>query len=190
MQISFIELVIAGIALVLLGLQALLSVIMHDSYFTSYTASFYKAIASFIDRISHTSPAINTITLLFWAIIGLIVYSLFWMLLVMIIDIRGDIVISQYFVHSSSFYQSSFWLAAVSRIVLSVTFYAVTGAYFILLLRGIPSIYTALRLTFSSGIKQESGSITVTLLLLVAWLAGWHMLVVFRRLNVHAYKDI
>lgn len=189
-EVSWIELLISGVVLMFIILKAVVDVLVFDLALSNYVDSFFGAISSYTEKFTQSVMAANIVTALFWAVMGLIIYSLCWTLVVMVMDVRSDILISQYFFNNKSFHQSSFWLASVSRRVVATTLFIVIVIYGFLLIKGLPIVFNSIVTLISDGIRQAPTDISATMILVGSWLLGWHLLVVIRRVFAILYRKI
>jgi hypothetical protein len=188
-RISLIETILAILFTIIISLIALISIYMEELEIVGDVRSMFNTVTENIGTLLDTQLATNVVTLFFWGTIGLIIYSLFWSLFVMLFDIRSDIVVSQYFVHPRSFHKSNFWLAAMSRRVILITAYIVIGLYVILLMRSLPIVYESVRSLFVLGLNDLPNTTLSGLLAFGSWLLGWHLIVVVRRFSLSFTKE-
>lgn len=188
--LSWLEVLLGGLALIALSARAALSV-----FFTAFGVNkeMHDVIASLRDAAgSFTSlPTVRSgMNLLLWILIGLILVSLVWALIVVIVDTRNDIVISQAFLHPHSFHKSQYWIAAVARRLIAAVLISSMAIYIFLLLRGTPIIYGSILSLFSYRTSVLTITVPSALLAIVMWLAGWHLIAIVRRLGMRLDKEI
>lgn len=188
--LSWLEVLLGGLAIVALFIRAGLSTL-----FTAYgvnqkvhdiSESLRKSAGSFANlQIIRSSTA----TLL-WALVGLVIVSLLWAMVVVIVDARNDLVISESFLHPHSFHKSHFWLAAMARRLIAAVLYASLAVYIFLLLRSTPIVYKSLHDLFSNNYGGFGHTAPTALLAIFIWLAGWHLTAVIRRLGKDLNEEI
>ncbi len=171
-------------------LIAVANIHLENAKFLNELHELQDSATQFIQGILNTPTAISGLTLLVWMIIGLIVFSLSWALIVILMDIRNDFVVSEYFVHPNSFHKSNYWFAVMSRAILTVTVYAVIFLYVFLLLRSVPIMYSSLRTLIGEGLEGFAISALSALLALGSWLLGWHLIAVVWRFGILLNREI
>jgi hypothetical protein len=189
-HISSAELIIAACATAILMLAGAVSAHLEELSAVSEVRAIFGSIGENIGDFFNTPLVTNLVTLFFWGLVGLILYSLLWSLFVMFMDISSDIVVSQYFIHPRSFHKSNFWLAALSRRVIIFTSYLVIGIYILLLLGSLPIIYESIRVLFIQGWDGLAATTLSSVLAFGSWLLGWHLVVIIRRLSLKLTKEV
>jgi hypothetical protein len=189
-RISGTELVIAACVIAILMLIGAVSAYLEELSAVAEVRTLFSLIGENIGDFFNTPLVTNIVTLFFWGLVGLILYSLLWSLFVMFMDISSDIVVSQYFVHPRSFHKSNFWLAALSRRVIVITAYLVIGIYILLLLGSLPIIYNSIRMLFIQGWDGLAATTLSSVLAFGSWLLGWHLVVIVRRLSIRLTNEV
>jgi hypothetical protein len=189
-RISGTELVIAACVIAILMLIGAVSAYLEELSAVAEVRTLFSLIGENIGDFFNTPLVTNIVTLFFWGLVGLILYSLLWSLFVMFMDISSDIVVSQYFVHPRSFHKSNFLLAALSRRVIVITAYLVIGIYILLLLGSLPIIYNSIRMLFIQGWDGLAATTLSSVLAFGSWLLGWHLVVIVRRLSIRLTNEV
>jgi hypothetical protein len=193
--LSLIRVSLPEAVLGLILITGLLLAAATSAYLTNFPllSDLQSSFNTFTDQLGaelDTPFVTNVVSLFFWALVGLTLYSLLWALFVVLIDLRNDIVVSEHFLHPRSFHKSDFWLASISRRIIIVTAYTVIAAYIFLLLSSLPIVYDTFRDLFLQGFQQLPMTTLSSLLAFGSWLLGWHVVIVIRRFSVSIAKEV
>lgn len=178
-----------SIVVVLLLAGAISAYLEHFPLIADLRTNF-NALTQDIGEALDTQFVTNLVSLFFWALVGLSVYSLLWILFVVIIDLRNDIVVSEYFLHPRSLHKADYWVATLSRRVIVLTGYIFIGLYVILLLWSLPIMYESTRNLFLQETSTLFGAAVYCLLALGSWLLGWHLVLIVRRFSISLTKEV
>jgi hypothetical protein len=187
---SLTELLFMGGFIIAMFLFAATTAYLEELAVVAEVQNLFSAIAEKIGIFLDTPLVTNIVTIFFWALIGLIIFSLVWSMLVVLMDVKNDIVVAEYFVHPRSFHKSDFLLAAISRRVILVTAYAIIAVYAYLLLRSLPIVFESIRNLFLQDKNNLAMYALTTTLALGSWILGWHLILVVRRFSVSLLKDV
>jgi hypothetical protein len=106
----------------------------------------------------------NVSAVIFWALLGSILYTLIWSIVVIIIDSYNNLLISTRFVHPDSFHQSSYWAAIIARTLLRIVG---AGVFLVILMWLITNGLGQLFSHSYSAIESELSSESLRLLISV-----------------------
>jgi hypothetical protein len=189
-RINLVELIIGVGFIAILFLIAAVNVYMVEMELVSDLRNSISITLEQVGTFFDTPLVTNAVTLFFWGTVGLLLYTLLWSLFVMFVDVRSDIVVSEYFVHPRSFHKSNFWLATLSRRIVLVTAYLIIGIYIVLLFRSFPIIFESVSTVFSQGLRSLPSTSFQSILAFASWLLGWHLIVVVRRFSLTLTKEV
>jgi len=149
------------------------------------------------DLIAQSIPGVDTLSRVaqgrvflafFWAIVGILIYSLYWFVKSIAVNFRNDIVVGEYFVHPENFSKKRYWISIAS----SNLFFAINCILF------IAFIYAAVRLAIVLGKFCYTSFINFTAVSTLPRLAGavvaiallFHLLFMLLHIIVRSWRHI
>lgn len=145
---------------------------------TNYVTSPFEVISGIHTSISGNPIGARVVTFLVWSLVGLVLYALAWAVGVMFVDVKNNLAISESFTHPQSFHKSNFWLAVTARRVVVLLRVIFLGGLSLFLMAEVPLLVTILETTFKNG-----EGILSSLLIVLGWFLGWHIVTVVWRLG-------
>lgn len=129
---------------------ALLLLLLNASAIWNYFNSSTLEQENFKDLLAQSIPGVDSLSrvaqgrvflVVFWMIVGSLIYLLYWFVKSIFINFRNDIVVVEYFVHPKSFNKTRYWLSVMNRNLFFVANCIVLIAY----------IYASIRLVVVLG---------------------------------------
>lgn len=188
LRISIFEVVYGSVLLTIIIIPTIFSSV-YVSFFNDYPQeNVYELIRTFINKFFDISYIGAVGTFIVWALFGLIVYCLIWILTVIFVDARNNIVISEAFIHPDSFHKSNYWSALLMRRVLY--FFIMFGSllFLIFLISVIPVLISSF-VFIKDELFDNTEIALASLIVPFMWLIGWHILVIMRRLLLISGSD-
>ncbi len=188
--LSWLEVLLGGIAIIALSARAAISVFFTEFGVNKEMHDVVESLRNTLRSFTDLTFVRNGMNLLLWGLVGLVLISLVWALIVIIVDTRNDIVISEAFLHPHSFHKADFAIAAIARRLIDATLLMAIAIYVFLLLRGTPVVYSSVFSLFNFRNGFLPLTLSTTLIALSTWLAGWHLTIIIRRLGGQLDKEI
>ena len=105
-----------------------------------------------------------------WFLLGAVIYIIGWVVVVVIVNTFDDILISEAFIHPSSFNSSRYWTAIMGRTLLRVAAAILLLATAFLFLQLLPEIYVTI--SHSSGVLSAGVALLITAQFLYLYLSA------------------